>query len=128
MQGPHHTAGVFRTLITVLVALLVSLRVVVQPLVLAAPEPGLMALCSGGQIVYVSIETGQPVETDSESATLAEPCPFYGVTAFDLTDNPEMPHSSEFALSLEKHLHGPPAVVARLFHQNAARGPPSRAS
>lgn len=124
MQKPRHLINVFETAFTVFVALFLALRVVAQPLVLAAPEPGLMALCSGGKIVYVSIETGQPVETDGEHGLAADPCPFFGVTAFDATDHPGLPQTSQVLRSLEKSLTGQPALTPRHVRQNAARAPP----
>lgn len=127
MQRPHHAANVFKAFLTVLVALHLAVRVVAQPFVLTAPEPGLMAICSGTEIVYVSMETGMPVETDRDGTPAADPCPFLGVTAFDVSDNPELPRTSEFVLSLKRQMSGAPAFAARMIHQNTARGPPTNA-
>jgi len=55
----------------------VALRVIAQPLIMAAPEPGLIALCQNGQIVYVAWDTGAPVD----AAPQPDPCPYFGVSA-----------------------------------------------
>jgi len=113
-----------KTGIAVLLALLFAVRVVAQPMVLATPEPGLMAICSGGQIVYVSMETGLPVKTGEGGQIAADPCPFSGVTAFDLSSDP-------FALAFFA-VHRPMDAWPDRFEpvkplatrQNTARAPP----
>lgn len=65
-----------RGLLAVLMAFALAVRIVAAPLVLAAPGPGLMAICSGGEIYYVTLD-GTPVEGD---AGKAKPCPFAGMT------------------------------------------------
>lgn len=65
--------------LTMLLALVVALRVVAHPMVLSAPGPGLVALCSNGKIIYVSLETGLPVESDTEEGS--QSCPYAGMSA-----------------------------------------------
>lgn len=100
----------------------VALRVVAQPLIMAAPEPGLMALCVGGQVIYVSTDTGQPVETDTGIA--ADPCPFFGVTAgLDLAEPTVQPVEGLFTDLTPLH-----AASQTLSHapvlSHGARAPP----
>ena len=66
-----------RGALALLLGLVLALRVIAVPFVMAAPAPGLMAICSGGEIVYVSLDTGQPVS----NGPAADPCPFFGTTA-----------------------------------------------
>ncbi|MFK7939777.1 MAG: hypothetical protein AB8B82_10375 [Roseovarius sp.] len=58
-------------------ALVLVMRLVAAPYVMASPAPGIMAICSGGEIVYISMKDGQPVEDNEEYA--AEACPFFGI-------------------------------------------------
>lgn len=67
------------TVILAVMACFVALRVVAHPVLLYPSEPGLIPLCSGGQVTYISISTGLPAET--EHVLLTEPCPFFGVTS-----------------------------------------------
>lgn len=62
--------------LTTLLVLVVALRVVAAPVILSAPEPGLIAICSGGEIYYVNLD-GTPVDREAPEG---EPCPFHGVT------------------------------------------------
>lgn len=64
----------FKMALVVCVSFFVALSVVAHPLIMSAPAPGLVALCSNGQIVYYSLETGQPVQTDNEKSEIACPC------------------------------------------------------
>ncbi|WP_371228494.1 DUF2946 family protein [Roseovarius sp. 2305UL8-3] len=60
-----------------ILAMTLALRIVAAPVIMAAPAPGLMAICTGGQIVYVSMEDGQPVGEDAPSIA----CPFFSITS-----------------------------------------------
>lgn len=60
-------------------ALVLVMRLVSAPYVMASPAPGIMAICSGGEIIYISMKDGQPVEDSGEFAT--EACPFFGITS-----------------------------------------------
>lgn len=73
MTRPRHISA----LLSLALVLVLSLRVVAAPFIMASPAPGIMAICAGGQILYISMESGQPVEDDSEFD--AEPCPFFGI-------------------------------------------------
>ncbi|MEM1341125.1 MAG: hypothetical protein AAGF68_02330 [Pseudomonadota bacterium] len=71
--------GIVKTAFVVCVAFFVALRVVAHPLILSAPGPGLVALCTNGQIIYISLETGKPVQTETGQAEIA--CPYAGLNA-----------------------------------------------
>jgi hypothetical protein len=58
-----------------LLVLVLALRVVAAPVILSAPDPGLIAVCSGGEVYYVTLD-GTPVD---DQAPEGEPCPFHGV-------------------------------------------------
>ncbi len=51
-----------------LLALALILRLIAVPFIMAAPAPGLMAICSGGKIIYISMETGLPVDENVSAA------------------------------------------------------------
>jgi hypothetical protein len=61
-------------------ALALALRVVAMPWAMAAPEPGLIAICAGGKITYISID-GTPVPDEDRQS---DDCPLLGVTAMVL--------------------------------------------
>ncbi len=127
MRMARNVTAICKAALTVLVALFIAIRVVAQPTILAAPDPGLMALCSGGQIVYVSMETGLPVETDDETDLLADPCPFFGVTAFNLSADQSLPTPLQAPTALALSRPGTSQPVPSAPVQNAARAPPIRA-
>ncbi|MEM8538141.1 MAG: hypothetical protein AAGF56_09795 [Pseudomonadota bacterium] len=56
---------IFSAVMTVAIAMVVALRVVAQPVLLSAPAPGMIAICSGGQIVYVSLKDGDGTPSDT---------------------------------------------------------------
>ncbi|QFT91605.1 hypothetical protein FIU86_02045 [Roseovarius sp. THAF9] len=127
MRLPRHMTAICKAAFTLVLALFIAIRVVAQPTILAAPDPGLMALCSGGQIVYVSMETGLPVENDDETGLLAESCPFFGVTAFNLSADQHLPTPLQLPAALTLLQTGTSQPVLAAPIQNAARAPPLRA-
>lgn len=64
----------------VLLALILALRVAALPLVMAggAPGPGMMAICTGAEIIYVPIGGGP---TGPAPETAHDPCPAFGILA-----------------------------------------------
>lgn len=66
----RQSMNLFPGLTALFLACALVLRIVAAPIILAAPEPGLMAICSGGKIIYVSMETGQPVDPEGGPADL----------------------------------------------------------
>ena len=127
MRMARTMTEICKAAMTVLVALFIAIRVVAQPTILAAPEPGVMALCSGGQIVYVSVETGLPVEEEDETGLLVDPCPFFGVTAFNLTVDQPLPTPLQVPVTVAVVQTGAAQPVPGAPVQNAARAPPLRA-
>ncbi|MDD9726888.1 hypothetical protein PVV74_15615 [Roseovarius sp. SK2] len=127
MRKARNVTAICKAALTVLVALFIAIRVVAQPTILTAPDPGLMALCSGGQIVYVSMETGLPVENDDETGLLADSCPFFGVTAFNLGADRTLPTPLQVPAALALFQTGTSQPVTTAPVQNAARAPPLRA-
>lgn len=124
MHMARDMTAICKAALTVLLALFIAIRVAAQPTILAAPEPGVMALCSSGQIVYVSMETGLPVETDDETELLADPCPFFGVTAFNLAVDQPQPTPLQVPAALARvHTHSSQPVPGAPV-QNTARAPP----
>jgi len=65
---------------TVLLALVLALRVAALPVVMAggAPGPGMMAICTGAEIIYVPIGGG-PAEPAPDAPH--DPCPAFGIVA-----------------------------------------------
>jgi len=66
-----------RQVTAMLLGFVLALRLVAAPFILSSPAPGVMAICVGGQITYISMDDGQPVQ-DIDGA-VADPCPFFGV-------------------------------------------------
>ncbi|MEM6376041.1 MAG: hypothetical protein AAF686_07345, partial [Pseudomonadota bacterium] len=62
------------------------------------PEPGLIALCSNGEIVYFSLETGQPVEKSEKKSDTA--CPYSGLSAISTAPS-SGPHLLGLSVSLD---------------------------
>lgn len=111
-----------KTALVFCVAFFVALRVVAHPLILSAPAPGVVALCSNGQIIYISLETGQPVETENQKTAVA--CPYAGQTALGVADKPDLDFQevrSAFAIQAfsNDQLH-----TERRVYAHAARAPP----
>lgn len=118
----HHAGYHLRIVLTMMVAFFVALRVIAQPLILAAPHPGVMAICAGGQIVYVSLDTGLPVET--ETGIAADPCPLFGVTALTDVAAPPITAPHELSELLRGQDHAAQTVVLRMMRFDTPRAPP----
>jgi len=103
-----------------LLALVLALRVIAAPLIMAAPEPGLIAICSGGKIYYVSID-GAP---GNGEAPPSKPCPFVGNTLAlaDPAPVPVVPRRG--VLDLVRPLPGAVTLPAAAVAANPARAPP----
>ncbi len=101
-------------------ALVVALRVIAAPLVMAAPEPGMIAICSGGQIYYVSLD-GTPHDPETLKS---DPCPFLGIGLALADPAPDIEAPKRAVLDLARpipRLAGHPAAPGRA---NRARAPP----
>ena len=114
------TGGALAPLVALVMALVLALRVIAAPLILAAPEPGLIAICSGGKIYYVSID-GAPGD---DEAPPSKPCPFVGNT-LALADPPPVPVvPRRGVLDLVRPLPGAVTLPAAPVAANPARAPP----
>lgn len=105
-----------------LLALLLILRVIAVPFIMAAPAPGLMAICSGGKIIYISMETGLPVDDDVSAAGMD--CPIAAAAQVVLFSDPQvaLPARRMITTGADLAAIGPPAAPARTDHQ--PRAPP----
>lgn len=111
-----------QVLLTFVVAWVLALRVVAQPILLNPDEPGLIALCSGGQIFYVSTKTGTPVS--DKNGLAKDPCPFVGVT---VAIKPAIVETTGWQVELTNQVVLPPAQAEgslELHLSPAARAPP----
>lgn len=84
---PKISTGLARGGLSVLLALVLALRVAALPMVMAggAPGPGMMAICTGTDIIYIPIGGDSPA--DPGEGTAHDPCPAFGITAaLDLPD------------------------------------------
>lgn len=85
-----------RGLAAILIACLLALRVAALPMVMAegAPGPGMMAICTGAEIIYIPIGSqSMPVEgTADDGEPQHDPCPAFGITAALLT--PDQPFTA----------------------------------
>jgi len=107
-----------RSFLAILIACLLALRVTALPMVMAggAPGPGMMAICTGAEIIYIPIG-GQslPLERASgEGEARHDPCPAFGVVAALVS--PDLPLSIPSRLSISKQIAAP-----ALFWASAAR-------
>jgi len=109
-----------RGALAVLIAVLVALRTIAAPVVMAAPEPGVMAICSGGQIYYVTLD-GTPVD---DTTPQPDPCPYHCLTlALGEIETP-IPTAETEARRLALPLPQAPAISAMRARQNTPRAPP----
>lgn len=116
-KGIHYKTG---GLLAPLLALVVALRVIAAPLVMTAPEPGMIAICAGGQIVYVSLD-GAPSDAD---APKPDPCPFLGITLALNEPATNVPAPHRDALGLVHPIPRIAGTPGRLQPVNPARAPP----
>ena len=96
----------------ILIACLLALRVAALPMVMAggAPGPGMMAICTGAEIIYIPIGSQSlPLEgTSGEDETQHDPCPAFGVVAALVT--PDLPIAVPNRLAASKQI-APPALL-----------------
>lgn len=121
MTRPHH----FTALLSLVLVLVLSLRVAAAPFIMASPAPGIMAICAGAEIIYISMEDGQPVEDTGEFE--AEACPFFGIMS--MLDGAYPPEIAPVSLTvLEARpivgLSLPAETSSHVYH---SRAPPARA-
>ena len=114
----EHARGCAATLI----ALTLVLRIAAAPFVMASPAPDVMAICSGGKIIYISLIDGQPVEGDDHP--VSEACPFFGIVSALLASTPS--HVMPSALVVVPHQIGSAATpyLRDTYRDNQSRAPP----
>ncbi|MEM6480517.1 MAG: hypothetical protein AAF922_10330 [Pseudomonadota bacterium] len=115
--------GIAKTALVLCVSFLMALRVVAHPLVMQAPAPGLVALCTNGQIVYFSLETGQPVEGETGPEQIK--CPYAGLTALNVLGASDLSFDLIASTASDRSLTQDQLRVARQPLIHAARAPPS---
>ena len=78
-----------RTILTMGVIFMLAFRLVAAPLMMPQAEAGKIALCVGGQIVYLTWDEATPGDVE----VVGESCPVLGVTAAltDLLPEPAAP-------------------------------------
>jgi hypothetical protein len=101
------------------------MRLVSAPYVMASPAPGIMAICSGSEIIYISMEDGQPVEDTDEYA--AEACPFFGITSVLDSSYPPSLAPRVLTASQAATIVGLALPSQSLDHAYLSRAPPARA-
>jgi len=95
---------------------------VAEPLLMVSPSPDLMAICSGGKIIYVSMEDGQPVEEGEGPPSLS--CPFVvAAQAILAADLPLTSPSDAVALAMLTADRAAPALSPRCCDY-LSRAPP----
>jgi hypothetical protein len=101
-----------RGFVAILIACLLALRVAALPMVMAggAPGPGMMAICTGAEIIYIPIGSQSlPLDaTSGEGDTQHDPCPAFGVVAALVS--PDLPLSIPSRLTTSKQI-APPALL-----------------
>ena len=95
-RTPSQIKSAVRGLAAILIACLLALRVAALPMVMAggAPASGMMAICTGAEIIYIPIGSQSlPMEgTADDGEAQHDPCPAFGITAALLTpDQPITP-------------------------------------
>jgi hypothetical protein len=106
--------------LVMLVVCVVALRTVAAPVVVGAAEDGVMTICAGGEIYYVTLD-GTPVDAPGPTS---DPCPYTGMTLAlpDLA----VPLSASVAAARPLGHPLPQAlrIKAARARQNAPRAPP----
>ena len=108
-----------------LLALALALRLIAAPIIMQAPAPGLMAICSGGQIIYISMQDGQPVDPDEGPD--ATSCPFFSVMSVLPGAEGPLPVPVLLTHRPVPQTEKAPLRAIRAVRDNHARAPPLRA-
>lgn len=105
-----------------LLGIVLSLRLIAAPFIIASPAPGIMAICSGGHVVYVSMADGQPVQ-DNEGSD-RDPCPFFGiVSALVIAEEPQITLNGQVT-SAQRFVLSSRSPHASIWRDNQSRAPP----
>ena len=105
-----------------LIALTLVLRIAATPFVMASPAPDVMAICSGGKIVYISLIDGQPVEGDDHP--VSEACPFFGIVSALLGNEPTHAVPSMLVAAPHQMVRATIAFPRDTYCDNQSRAPP----
>jgi len=107
----------------VLLALILALRVAALPVVMAggAPGPGMMAICTGAEIIYVPI-SGGPAEPAPDASH--DPCPAFGITAALGLPGFAVPAPSGRIVSLAARQGQAARIAVRAAPAHRPRAPP----
>ena len=109
-----------RGLMAVLLGLVLMLRLIAAPIVLSAPHPGLIAICSGGGVYYVTLD-GEPVGGDAPEG---DPCPYLGIPlALAGLAGPVLPPVARVA-RVTTPVDAESLVPGRIARAYGARAPP----
>ncbi|MEL6282396.1 MAG: hypothetical protein AAFQ73_06555 [Pseudomonadota bacterium] len=73
----HRRNTDIRAFLTVALAVAMAIRVLAAPAALAQAPEGSIAICSGGTVIYLSVDGDQP----AERAASAEVCPIAGLAS-----------------------------------------------
>lgn len=113
-----------RATAAMLLALVVALRVVALPLVMAggAPGPGMMAICTGAEIVYIPIGGGS---ADPAQDHAHDPCPAFGITAALALPEPDVPLLAEAPVPFPSRPEHRARIAARPAAAHRPRAPPA---
>ena len=109
-----------RRLLGAALSLLLVFRLLLGPALLPPPAPGLVPICGGTEILYLSLDGS----VEAPGGTIADPCPFHGLTAeaaepvLPLT----LPLPQRFAEQAPPAIPAPPHLVARTGY--SSRAPP----
>ena len=108
----------------VLLALTLALRVAALPVVMAggAPGPGMMAICTGAEIVYIPIGGG-PADPAQDHAH--DPCPAFGITAALALPESDVPLLAEPPVPFPSRPEHRARIAARPAAAHRPRAPPA---
>src|SRR6056297_205129 len=121
---PKISTGWARGGMAVLLALVLALRVAALPMVMAggAPGPGMMAICTGSEIIYIPIGGDSPA--DPVEGAAHDPCPAFGITAaLDLPDF-TVPAPTGRLVALAPQVGNPSRVTRPTPPAHRPRAPP----
>ena len=116
----RHLTGQLRGAFALMLALVVALRVVAAPVVLGPAEAGLIPVCAGGQIYYVTLD-GTPVDADAPEG---DPCPFLGIALILESTETPMPVARDVAVSKAAPMPERAIIAIAKARANTARAPP----
>ncbi len=113
-RNPSQLKTGARALAALLIACILALRVAALPMVMAggAPGPGMMAICTGAEIIYIPIGSQSlPADTaPGEDKPQHDPCPAFGVIAALIT--PDSPVTAPYRVAISADIAAPASLWA----------------